>query len=333
MKSAKTDALIFCAMDTKKPHTKSLNEYDMNGDTVSLHIPVLLDEVLQYLDPKEGDSYLDLTAGYGGHASEVLKRTRAPDKSVLVDRDSNAIRVLSSTFDATSKDSERPQVIHNDFAQATQQLAQEGQRFDLILADLGVSSPHIDQANRGFSISQDGPLDMRMDQDQSLTAEGIVNGYSETQLVEILVDYGEEPKARAIARAIVEARPIRTTTELANVVARQWRGRTKSKVHPATRTFQAIRIAVNSELDQLAHSLPQWINLLSPGGRICIISFQSLEDRLVKQVLQDHSGERYDSDLRLSTKRPITPSHPELVHNPRSRSAKLRAAVKINNTK
>jgi 16S rRNA (cytosine1402-N4)-methyltransferase len=172
---------------------------------------------------------------------------------------------------------------------------------------------------------------MRMDQDQSLTAEGIVNGYSETQLVEILEEYGEEPKARAIARAIIEARPIRTTTELASVVARKWRGH--SKVHPATRTFQAIRIAVNQELDQLAHSLPQWINLLSPGGRICIISFQSLEDRLVKQILLDHSGERYDSDLRLLTKRPITPSHTELVHNPRSRSAKLRAAVKINNTK
>jgi 16S rRNA (cytosine1402-N4)-methyltransferase len=313
-------------MDNNEASHKSKKVSHMNADPVSLHIPVLLTEVLQYLDPKEGESYLDLTAGYGGHAREVLKRTRAPDKSTLVDRDSNAIRVLRDTFDPTTR------ILHDDFAHATQQLAEASERFDLILADLGISSPHIDQASRGFSLSQDGPLDMRMDQDQTLTAEGIVNGYSETQLVEILDKYGEEPKSRAIARAIVEARPIRTTTELASVVARQWRGRTKSKVHPATRTFQAIRIAVNDELDLLAHSLPQWINLLSPGGRICIISFQSLEDRLVKQILQDRSGERYDSDLRLLTKRPITPSQPELVHNPRSRSAKLRAAVKINNT-
>lgn len=297
---------------------------DMENDIVSLHIPVLLSEVLQYLDPKEGESYLDLTAGYGGHAKEVISRTRASDKAVLVDRDSNAIRALHDTFGDSIR------AMHNDFAQATQQLSQEGKRFDLILADLGISSPHIDQASRGFSLSQEGPLDMRMDQDQELTAERIVNTYPETQLVQILADYGEEPKARAIAKAIVEARPIRSTTELAHVVARQWRGH--SKVHPATRTFQAIRIAVNNELDQIQKSLPLWINLLSPGGRICIISFQSLEDRLVKRFLNDHGGDRYDSDLRLLTKRPVTPSHTEIVHNPRSRSARLRAAVKIKTT-
>lgn len=296
----------------------------MENDIVSLHIPVLLSEVLQYLDPKEGESYLDLTAGYGGHAKEVISRTRASDKAVLVDRDSNAIRALHDTFGDSIR------AMHNDFAQATQQLSQEGKRFDLILADLGISSPHIDQASRGFSLSQEGPLDMRMDQDQELTAERIVNTYPETQLVQILADYGEEPKARAIAKAIVEARPIRSTTELAHVVARQWRGH--SKVHPATRTFQAIRIAVNNELDQIQKSLPLWINLLSPGGRICIISFQSLEDRLVKRFLNDHGGDRYDSDLRLLTKRPVTPSHTEIVHNPRSRSARLRAAVKIKTT-
>jgi 16S rRNA (cytosine1402-N4)-methyltransferase len=296
----------------------------MDGDIVSLHIPVLLDEVLQYLDPKEGDSYLDLTAGYGGHAREVLRRTRTPGSAVLVDRDSNAVRVLRDTFGTST------QVLHNDFAQATQELMAEEKRFDLILADLGISSPHIDQAGRGFSLSQEGPLDMRMDQDQELDASRIVNTYPETQLVTILQDYGEEPKARAIARAIVEARPIRTTTELADIVSRQWRGH--SKIHPATRTFQAIRIAVNNELDLLKSSLPLWINLLSPGGRICIISFQSLEDRLVKQILHDHSGDRYDSDLRLLTKKPVTASHDELVHNPRSRSARLRADVKIKTT-
>jgi 16S rRNA (cytosine1402-N4)-methyltransferase len=167
-----------------------------------------------------------------------------------------------------------------------------------------------------------------MDQDQELTADRIVNGYSEEQLVKILSEYGEEPKSRAIARAIIAARPIHTTGELASIVARQWRGH--SKVHPATRTFQAIRIAVNDELGLLQESLPKWINLLTPGGRICIICFQSLEDRLVKNLLNDRSGDRYDSDLQLLTKRPITASHTELVHNPRARSAKLRAAVKIN---
>lgn len=289
------------------------------------HIPVLLEEVLQYLGPKVGDSYLDLTAGYGGHASAVLERTQltTPSQAVLVDRDVGAIGELRARF------GDRVTLVHSDFAAATTQLLEQGRQFDLVLADLGVSSPHLDQAHRGFSLAQDGPLDMRMDQDQELTADRIVNGYPEDRLIEILVEYGEEPKARAVAKAIVAARPIRGTQELAAVVARQWRGH--SKVHPATRTFQAIRIAVNDELGLLRESLPKWINLLKPGGRICIISFQSLEDRLVKQLLADRAGDRYDSDLRLLTKRPITASHTELVHNPRARSAKLRAAVKINN--
>lgn len=294
-------------------------------NTNERHVPVLLEEVLTYLSPEEGDAYLDLTAGYGGHASAVLERTARPDRAVLVDRDQHAITALRDRFG--------PEVtmLHSDFATATRQLLQTGRRFDIILADLGISSPHVNDASRGFSLAQDGPLDMRMDQDQELTAERIVNTYPEEQLASILTQYGEEPKARAIARAIVAARPLTSTAELASVVARQWRGH--SKVHPATRTFQAIRIAVNNELDLLRDSLPLWINLLNPGGRICIISFQSLEDRLVKQKLADSSGDRYDAELTLLTKRPITASHDELVFNPRSRSAKLRAAVKIKNTK
>lgn len=287
----------------------------------ALHIPVLLDAVLENLAPQDGESYLDLTAGYGGHASRILGNTDAPEKAVLVDRDANAVGELRARF------GDSVTILHQDFARATDRLAQEGQTFDLILADLGVSSPHMDQASRGFSLAQDGPLDMRMDQDQEMTAERIVNGYSEEQLITILTNYGEEPKARAIARAIVAARPIRTTTELAQVVARQWRGH--SKIHPATRTFQALRIAVNDELSLLEISLPKWINLLNPGGRICIISFHSLEDRLVKKLFQDHGANTYDSDLRILTKRPVTASQHELVHNPRARSAKLRAAVKI----
>jgi 16S rRNA (cytosine1402-N4)-methyltransferase len=288
------------------------------------HVPVLMDAVLHYLSPQAGDSYLDLTAGYGGHAARVLELTGNPSESTLVDRDSNAITELEKRFPGV-------ELLHSDFQTASQQLVVEGRQYDLILADLGVSSPHLDNAVRGFSIAQDGPLDMRMDPGQELTAERIINGYSESQLVEILDGYGEEPKSRAVARAIIAARPLRTTAELARVVARVWPGH--SKVHPATRTFQAIRIAVNDELGQLEKSLPLWVNSLKPGGRLAIISFQSLEDRLVKNYFQENAGDRYDSELRLLTKRPVTAESTELVHNPRARSAKLRAAVKINNQK
>jgi 16S rRNA (cytosine1402-N4)-methyltransferase len=292
----------------------------MTPDTDVLHVPVLLNEVLQYLNPQAGDSYLDLTAGYGGHASKILELTQNPQQATLVDRDTNAIAVLSKRFPGV-------EALHSDFYAASQRLAKEGRQYDLILADLGVSSPHLDNASRGFSIAQDGPLDMRMDPEQELTADRIVNGYSEDQLIRILDAYGEEPKARAVARAIIAARPLRSTTELAKVVAKVWPGH--SKVHPATRTFQAIRIAVNDELGQLEQSLAVWVSLLKPDGRLAIISFQSLEDRLVKKFFKDNAGDRYDSDLRLLTKRPITAEHTELVHNPRARSAKLRAAVKI----
>jgi len=284
------------------------------------HEPVLLNEVLRYLDPKTGESYLDLTAGYGGHAEAVLERTQS--QATLVDRDENAIEVLQEAFPGTAV-----RLRHQDFLAATKELVAEGQRFDLILADLGVSSPHLNEGKRGFAIQSTGPLDMRMDPSQELTAETIVNTYSEARLSDILKRYGEEPKARQIAQAIVEARPLRTTSQLAAVAAKAWPGR--SRVHPATRTFQAIRVAVNDELDQLRRSLPLWFELLGPGGRIAIISFHSLEDRLVKQALQEVSGNRYDAELRLLTKRPVLATSTETVFNPRARSAKLRAAAKI----
>jgi 16S rRNA (cytosine1402-N4)-methyltransferase len=168
---------------------------------------------------------------------------------------------------------------------------------------------------------------MRMDQSQELTAEVIVNSYSEAELTDLLRRYGEDPKAATIARAIVGARPISRTSELAALAAKAWPG--YHRIHPATRTFQALRIAVNDELNLLQKSLPLWFELLEPGGRIAVISFHSLEDRLVKQALQEVAGERYDAELRLLTKHPVTTSPSELVHNPRARSAKLRAAVKI----
>lgn len=291
--------------------------------TNQLHDPVLLGEVLHYLDPRPHESYLDVTAGYGGHAAAILDVTGEPGQATLVDRDDRAVTELSKRFAKLGVD-----IIHEDFLTASQRLNGEQQRYDMILADLGVSSPHLDEASRGFSLQQDGPLDMRMDTTQELSAETIVNTYAEAELADILWRYGEEPKARQIARLIKHNRPISTTHELAAIVARAWPGH--SRVHPATRTFQALRIAVNDELHLLEYSLPLWLDMLRPGGRIAIISFHSLEDGLVKRLLADASGERYDADMRLLTKRPVTASASELAINPRARSAKLRAAVKIN---
>ncbi len=285
------------------------------------HVPVLLEQVLTILDPQEGDSYLDLTAGYGGHAERILERTKSPRQAVLVDRDDKAIAVLTGKFAEQGV-----QIIHEDFLSASRELIASERQFDVILADLGVSSPHLNSAERGFAISQTGPLDMRMDQTQKLVAADIVNSYTEAQLADIIQRYGEDPKARKIAHLIVQDRPFATTTELAYIVARAWPGH--SKVHPATRTFQALRIAVNDELGLLEKSLPLWTQLLKPGGRLAVISFHSLEDRIVKQTFGELAGDRYDAELRLLTKHPVVASEQEIVFNPRARSAKLRAVAK-----
>lgn len=291
------------------------------------HIPVLLEEVLAYLNPRKGDTFLDLTAGYGGHSEAVLERTLNGKKSVLVDRDHNAIVVLKEKFN-----DQAARIIHKDFLSAARELKSESQQFDIILADLGVSSPHLNMASRGFAIAADGPLDMRMDTRQLVSAETIVNNYSEAALVDILRRFGEEPRAKKIARLIVEHRPLSTTTQLASLIARI--GAKRKKVHPATKSFQAIRIAVNNELELLQDALPIWMdNLLAPGGRIAVISFHSLEDRIVKHAFAQRSKDIYEASLQLLTKHPITASQEELVFNPRARSAKLRAAVKINNQK
>jgi len=293
------------------------------------HNPVLLEAVLRYLGPKPGDSFLDLTAGYGGHAKAIIERTLAPEKAVLVDRDKNAVDHLYKEFHGQPIN-----IIHQDFLSASQELASTGKRFNVILADLGVSSPHLNTASRGFSIQRDGPLDMRMDQRQSLTAETIVNTYDLDKLAALIRSYGEEPKAANIARAILANRPFVSTAQLASTIASAAKKRTKgSKIHPATRTFQALRIAVNSELEQLQAALPLWIKLLEEGGRLAVISFHSLEDRIVKQALASASGKRYDAVLELLTKRPVGGQNSEIVLNPRARSAKLRAAAKINITK
>lgn len=286
------------------------------------HIPVLLDEVLRYLDPKSGEAYLDLTAGYGGHAKVITDMIGSLTQSVLVDRDKNAVKELEKIFPNNIIE-----IRQQDFLSASEDLKDHKRKFDLILADLGVSSPHLNEGSRGFSISNSGPLDMRMDQSQAFSAETIVNNYSEDELTDIIKRYGEEPRARLIARAITNARPLKTTSELAEIVARIQPRR--GKTHPATRTFQALRIAVNDELGLLEKSLPLWLDLLNPGGRIAVISFHSLEDRLVKKAFNRVSGNRFDAGFELLTKRPVTATLNEIVHNPRARSAKLRVAVKI----
>lgn len=281
------------------------------------HVPVLLQEVIDTLKPIKGESYLDLTAGYGGHASAILSLTQG--LATLVDRDENAIEVLKNTF----ADNRQVSFRHQDFLQACEGLLAEKQKFDMILADLGVSSPHLDNASRGFAISQDGPLDMRMDPTQELTAEKVVNSYSVEKLERILREYGEEPKARRMAQLIVESRPLHTTSELALLGNKVWPGHSRS--HPATRLFQAIRIEVNDELGQLERALPIITQLLEPRGRVAIITFHSLEDRIVKRFFKDRAGDRYDTDLVDLTKQPLQATQNELVLNPRARSAKIRA--------
>ena len=283
------------------------------------HIPVLLSEVMDVLKPSAGESYLDLTAGYAGHASKILDVTRNYKDSILIDRDENAVRYLNEKFDGQVK------IMNEDFYSAVLQLIECGKTFDMILADFGVSSPQLDLGERGFSFSKDGPLDMRMDQRQDLTADKIVNGWSERELTEIFVKFGEEKPGRAkmLAREIVHNRPIKSTKELAEIIAGKSR---YSKTHPATKIFQAIRIVVNWELDEIEKTLPLLPKILKPGGRVALITFHSLEDRLVKEYFKEVSSHGEESELTILTRKPITAEKVELDINPRSRSAKLRAA-------
>ena len=286
------------------------------------HIPVLLNDVTDLLAPQKAESYLDLTAGYGGHASVILEASGNYKGSVLVDRDEYAISQLQPLSD------KGVQLMHQDFLSAATALANEKRRFDMILVDLGVSSPQLDRAERGFSFSKDGPLDMRMDNRQETTAESIVNEAPIDELTRIIHEYGEEPyqKARRIAEAVTAGRPLKTTSELAEVIANQHRGK-RERIHPATRTFQAIRIAVNNELGQIETLLPLIPRLLNQGGRVAIISFHSLEDRLIKRFFKEQSESGFEAELDILTKKAIAGSIND-VHNPRSRSTKLRGAVK-----
>ena len=286
-----------------------------------LHIPVLLSEVLANLDPKPGESYLDLTAGYGGHASEILAVTQNYKAATLVDRDEYAVEYLKSNFPPETT------IINSDFYSAVLHLFECGSTFDIILADFGVSSPQLDMEERGFSFNKTAPLDMRMDRRQKITAYDIVNKASERELADIFTTYGEEPSGRSkmLAREIVHHRPINTTKELADLIKAKSR---HTKLHPATRVFQAIRIVVNSELEQIEKTLPLLPKLLNKNGRVGFITFHSLEDLLVKDFLKDSTSLGEESPLEIINKKPIVADQPELVINPRARSAKLRIGQK-----
>lgn len=286
------------------------------------HVPVLLDATLDQLKPISGENYLDLTAGYGGHARQILAMTNNYDDSTLVDRDDYAISHLSEF------EQKGVRLLHTDFVSAARQLIEEGKQFNLVLIDLGVSSPQLDQQERGFSFTNSGPLDMRMDRRQEVSAETLVNTATRDELVRIITTYGEEPVgfARRIAEAITTNRPLKTTEELAELIKQSYRGKWK-KIHPATRTFQALRIAVNQELRQVEEVLPLLPKLLKQGGRVGVISFHSLEDRLVKRYFAEQASAGYEAELEILTKKPLAGDIYD-VHNPRSRSAKLRVAVK-----
>jgi len=287
-----------------------------------LHKPVLITEVLEVLNPQPGEAYLDLTAGYGGHASEVLDLTRNYKDSVLIDRDEFAVEYLRAKY---QRNGEVPEIANGDFYSSVLKIVECGKTFDLILADFGVSSPQLDRQERGFSFAKSGPLDMRMDRTQELTADRVINHYPEGKLAEIFEKYGEERpgNAKRLAREIVHARPFKDTLQLAELIKSKSR---YSRTHPATRVFQAVRIEVNDELGLIERTLPLIPKVLKPGGRVAMITFHSLEDRLVKQYFKEASSFGEESELEILTKAPIVASADELVINPRSRSAKLRAA-------
>ena len=283
------------------------------------HTPVLLKEAISFLDIKPGQKYIDATAGGGGITAAILERG---GKVLAIDWDEEAVNYLISRKFAKA---DKLTLVRGNFSQ----IDEIGKRFGFgkvsgIVFDLGVSGHQLDKAERGFSFAKAGPLDMRMDKSLAVAAADLVNGLSENELFTIFKKFGEERYSRRIARGLVRARriaKITNTTQLAEIVARS--ARRSSRVHPATRVFQALRIAVNDELGNLTRAIPAAVSLLVKSGRIVVISFHSLEDRIVKNFFKSSQA------LRFLTKKPVRPSLAEIMANPRARSAKLRAAVKL----
>jgi 16S rRNA (cytosine1402-N4)-methyltransferase len=298
------------------------------------HIPVLYQSVLEYLSVKPGGCYLDGTVGAGGHAAAILEASAPHGRLLAMDRDPAA---LSFAGRRLSRFGDRVILLHASYAEMTEQAPRLGfAPLDGILLDLGLSSRQLDDPARGFAFRHDGPLDMRFDPNDEQTAGVLVNELPADQLADILYRYGEERDSRRIARLIVAARPLHTTGQLASVVSSAVRRRTG--IDPATRVFQALRIAVNRELEALSEGLPQAVRLLRPGGRLVIIAFHSLEDRIVKRFFRRESRDcvcppeqpactcQHQATLNILTRKPIRPSPGEVERNPRCRSARMRAA-------
>ena len=302
------------------------------------HVSVLLEEVLAALRPAPGGKYIDLTVGAAGHARALLERSSPTGRLLAIDADPQAVEYARAVLAAFGERAVVRQGFFDDLAALAR-----GEGFvavDGIVADLGLSSRQLAAGERGFSFQYEGPLDMRLDpSSQTTTAADLVNGLAERELADLFYRYGEERQSRAIARAIVRHRPLHTTTELAALIARTVGQH--GRIHPATRVFQALRIAVNDELGALERMLPQAIDLLAPGGRLAVIAFHSLEDRIVKECFRREArgcicptealvctcGHR--PRIQTLTRRPIVPSAEESAKNPRSRSARLRVVEKL----
>jgi 16S rRNA (cytosine1402-N4)-methyltransferase len=296
----------------------------------SLHTPVLLQETLSFLQLKPNATVVDATLGDGGHAEAILEQTAPNGQLIGFDLDADALERARTRLTRFGR---RVTFIHDSYRNLTSQLHAQGfHTLHAVLADLGVSSGELASSQRGFSFQTDGPLDMRMDPSrQTLTAAEIVNTWPEEQLLSILRTYGQEPAARALAERLVLERKkqnFQTTLQLAQAVERTTRGRRRGGIHPATRTFQALRIAVNDELSALTDFLPQAVAALEPAGRLVVISFHSGEDRIVKTAFKQFAAEKRGTIL---TKHVTKPARAEVLANRRSRSAKLRAFEKLTN--
>ena len=293
-----------------------------------MHIPVLQKEVIKYLDPKPNENFIDATIGGGGHALEILQRIAPRGRLLGIDWTQEAIRNFKKTLQLI--------LVCDNFAHLSEILKQQKfGRVKGILLDLGYSIWHLTESGRGFSFQKKEPLDMRYNTQNQLTAEKIDNFWSKFEIEKVLQEYGEEKFAKNIAEQIIEERKlrtIRTTSNLVEIIGKAVpQGYLRQRIHSATKTFQALRIAVNGELNNIEKVLPQALEALESGGRICVISFHSLEDRIVKNFFSTYAkgygGQ--EKQIEILTKKPITPNYQEIRTNPRSRSAKLRAAIKI----
>ena len=302
---------------------------DRVSDKRPLHVPVLLEESLQYLNVRPGGTYADATLGLGGHSAAIARALGATGRLICFDRDPEAMAQAKERFARLAEElgSTMPTVEFEPRAFSEAASAIQPGSLDGLLADFGVSSLQLDEAHRGFSFRSNGPLDMRMDTRSGETAEQVVNQEDENELADLIYEFGEERRSRRIARAIVRARPISTTAELAEVISAAAPPMKGDKIHPATRTFQAIRIRVNNELGEIVSLLSSAGSLLKPGGRLIMISFHSLEDRLVKDAFRAWAQ---DGTFQVLTRKPIVAGEQEMLRNPRSRSAKLRAAEKVD---